>query len=1017
MLHRIEFRLIYLIVILYLAGCSPVKVSLNSDFGFSLSTRNPEGDGVSNASITITDKPVYINKTTAGAIELGGSCKNLTQIQISINQVDSGLVDCTNSLWSKSIDTTAFPDGDVVFELKNSLNSQLLDTLVLRKDTVPPTVYLDASIHMSTNTPKKLNFNNISLSVNQTSDSISYSFKFGLSSSINCAATADYSEFIPLNQTRSLTLNDGEGMYLLCLLGKDAFGNEQTYSTATTYRWDLDTTAPDISLKSIQHLTYINSAMAANFAVEVYCSEENLPVTFIARDSANVTATGTSTCTSGAATYPFDFTPLSLAEGNIEFSATQSDSYGNSSGTVALATLLKDTLPPAFASSTVIDSTDYYNDVSKTPTITWSLATDLGSGLKEYLLGIGTSTSTANVIGFTTAISGTDRTPSSAFSTNTLYYAVVKAVDQAGNETMISSNGWKVVTSAPTVTMFDDGLYSIPGKTPLMSWTLGTSSSAAPLAAVELKIGTSEGGSEILGWTDIGNGTNAVYSHSNLNSLEINTTYYATIRVKDSAGNIGPEIEGNGFVIKPSISKVVGNDGAFAAIMTNGRVIVWGDPSYGGNYAAVPNALKNGTVVAKEIVATANSFAVLTSSDAVYSWGSDSLQGTVPINTILNGNTASAVDKIYSNRSAFAAILKNGSVAAWGQADKGGDNVPPDLDGSNGPANYIVSTTSAFAAVRGDDVFTWGHQDYGGDNNEGFCKAVNSGCDTSATPALELTGSTVPVKAIKATGQGFILLRNDGQIYSWGTFNGNQLSTVGDKVSVSTNPVISIFTNSNAVAVVRNDRSVVAWGVVAPNYGGALLYYDPTVPTTVSVEPDLNNVDTIFENPFAFAAVLDNGSVVTWGDYLNGGNSSNVIFDSGVKSIFSTNGAFAAILQGSDKVVAWGDSNKGGYLHPSLLDGNGDNKATSIVGTRQAFAALRPDGSVVTWGHEDYGGTSKITGGGFSSINIASYLNGTRKIKEVYSNPRAFVAVYDDNTFVTWGDRELGGYSESINPK
>ena len=62
----------------------------------------------------------------------------------------------------------------------------------------------------------------------------------------------------------------------------------------------------------------------------------------------------------------------------------------------------------------------------------------------------------------------------------------------------------------------------------------------------------------------------------------------------------------------------------------------------------------------------------------------------------------------------------------------------------------------------------------------------------------------------------------------------------------------------------------------------------------------------------AFAAILSDGSVVTWGDPESGGDSFQVqeqLRD--VQQIQSTDRAFAAILS-DGSVVTWGDPDDGG---------------------------------------------------------------------------------------------------------
>ena len=62
-----------------------------------------------------------------------------------------------------------------------------------------------------------------------------------------------------------------------------------------------------------------------------------------------------------------------------------------------------------------------------------------------------------------------------------------------------------------------------------------------------------------------------------------------------------------------------------------------------------------------------------------------------------------------------------------------------------------------------------------------------------------------------------------------------------------------------------------------------------------------------FQNSNSFAALKDDGSVITWGMSSRGGDSSAVSRDlgSGVSQVFSTGSAFAA-LKDDGSVVTWG---------------------------------------------------------------------------------------------------------------
>ena len=82
----------------------------------------------------------------------------------------------------------------------------------------------------------------------------------------------------------------------------------------------------------------------------------------------------------------------------------------------------------------------------------------------------------------------------------------------------------------------------------------------------------------------------------------------------------------------------------------------------------------------------------------------------------------------------------------------------------------------------------------------------------------------------------------------------------------------------------------------------------------------------------------------------SGGDSSTVQRAlAGVKTIYSTYHAFAALLN-DGTVVTWGDKDYGGESITVKAELIGVEK---IYSTCFAFAAVLKDGTVVTWGHKD----------------------------------------------------------------
>ena len=239
-------------------------------------------------------------------------------------------------------------------------------------------------------------------------------------------------------------------------------------------------------------------------------------------------------------------------------------------------------------------------------------------------------------------------------------------------------------------------------------------------------------------------------------------------------------------------------------------------------------------------------------------------------------------------------------------------------------------------------------------------------------------------------------LFSQGSVVAWGSY----MNTLPTSLSSG---VTEIFSNDRAFAAIKSDGSVVTWGL--DNAGG----------NSSSVVGIDSGVIKIFSTSGAFAALKSDGSVVTWGQASDGGDSSSVSsnLSSGVTEIFSTNQAFAA-LKSDGSVVTWGGSsdyiaNFGG--DSSSVSSNLSSGVTKIFSSVAAFAALKSDGSVVTWGANSYGGDSSSSGGtGYSGAPTNSLSSG---VTEIYSTGYAFAALKSDGSVVTWGQDNYGGDSSS----
>ena len=123
---------------------------------------------------------------------------------------------------------------------------------------------------------------------------------------------------------------------------------------------------------------------------------------------------------------------------------------------------------------------------------------------------------------------------------------------------------------------------------------------------------------------------------------------------------------------------------------------------------------------------------------------------------------------------------------------------------------------------------------------------------------------------------------------------------------------------------------------------------------------------------------------------------------SSVTQIFSTWNAFAA-LKADGSVVTWGADYAGG--DSSGVAGQLSSGVIEIFSNVGDFAALKADGSVVTWGLDWSSGDSS---------GVADQLSSS--VTQIFSTWYAFAALKADGSVVTWGPDYSGGDSSGVAP-
>ncbi len=210
-----------------------------------------------------------------------------------------------------------------------------------------------------------------------------------------------------------------------------------------------------------------------------------------------------------------------------------------------------------------------------------------------------------------------------------------------------------------------------------------------------------------------------------------------------------------------------------------------------------------------------------------------------------------------------------------------------------------------------------------------------------------------------------------------------------------TEDVIEVIAGANSYVALHNDRRVSTWG---------------TNPLDLSID---NAEKVVMDHTgSSFAALTLDGTVVGWGS-VTPGNDKVIDSDKPIESIWPGQNAFAAIQKDTGKAFVWG----AGKNADITCDNSSDCVAIStddlnsgvvkVVFNEQAGAAIKSDGSVVTWGDINSGGDPTCAQSGTNCSSVPAALSD---IADIIAGYNSFAAVNKDGSVVAvWGDKTQGG--------
>ena len=245
-----------------------------------------------------------------------------------------------------------------------------------------------------------------------------------------------------------------------------------------------------------------------------------------------------------------------------------------------------------------------------------------------------------------------------------------------------------------------------------------------------------------------------------------------------------------------------------------------------------------------------------------------------------------------------------------------------------------------------------------------------------STAILAETPVQVPgltnIKAISISWKHALALKSDGTVWQWG-INEDSKCSIRQYQCLGTSKVptqvpnltdvVQIAAGTEHMLALKSDGSVWAWGL---NDKGQLGYGTTTSSATPVQVSGLSNVESIAAADDASGVVKKDGTVWVWGDNFYGqllGNTGKLTFTTTPTQITQLSGVKALQLNWAHNV------------------------------------ALMKDGSIWTWGLNDYG---YLGDGTWNKRETPAKISGASNVKSIASDNYT-LALRNDGTLLTWG--------------
>lgn len=432
-----------------------------------------------------------------------------------------------------------------------------------------------------------------------------------------------------------------------------------------------------------------------------------------------------------------------------------------------------------------------------------------------------------------------------------------------------------------------------------------------------------------------------------------------------------------------NVNKVFATETAFSALKNDKTIVAWGNN--GGNYTETVQTYENLTNksdynIDDYVKISKSGIFLVTKNGGFWTSNYDNYFGpdnsTHGLKNHKISDIMSGIKKILVNHEAICLLKDDNSVITWGnsKSDKfysyGGNssNLQKFLSSN---IKDIVKTERAFCALNYDGkIMTWGNSNYGGDFHHKYDEITD-------------------IASISSSRYAMAAISNTGKLYTWGEygrFHNNiwyELTLSGYKANITNSSAFEAEVSSGVTDVYYNEIACIA------------------------IKDDGNGFKKICG--YWGSSTTGNPEQASTGIRNHSGVLDATLLDSNIKEIFVHRSTFF-ILKNDNKLYGWGELMDTSKINTAKLATLID--VSSVHFTLNACAVLKTNGEVITWGTNSYGGDKADSTYGVRNTSgtvQSSLLNSGSGVVSIASNLFSFCALKSDGTVLCWGHQNNGG--------